>query len=370
MRTLRANFDSVLLTAQNEIDRLKRQIDVVRKEKDDIVFRRGRPKNVVASFRDFATQTIAARKVNFGVQTDDVERSRTRDVKESSEHSIRNGKRDEKESGNKERRTDNRLKRFRSRSREKSSRSSSKHSASENERKRARHENDDRNKDVKISRGEKRRSSEKEKQRGTQSRTIATRKLTRISEGQIIEKEKQQTRNEPTERKKSKEKSFLIAETIRLEKEFQTKSKRKSKTPKKAPKKDIDPVEQELETLMSGHQKTSQEPKTVNETLENESLMLNNGSDKVLKCKSKLDSIQDLRMLLESKKFNNSRLISDAENFREKGSLDEKTQEKVYPLRSVKQMNDVPVLETIPLKVNRSSKTREEPLVTPLELLW
>lgn len=266
-RTLRANFDSVMLTAQSEIGRLKRQLDVIRKEKDDLVFRRARPKTVPVNVRDFSTQT-SIRQVSNGVQTDDVDRR---------------WKRDDCSSRDTRRPTEHGMKRPRSRSRDKSSRGSSKQSGSENERKRPRNDRDDHEKrDEASSRHHRRRSREKDKQRETvkqdkktPTRTMATRKLTRISERRV------------SERQKTPEKS-------------QSKSKRKSKTPKKV---DVDPVEQELETLMAGH---VQESKKVIETNGKAPEKTKQRSDKTL---SKNDSVQDLRKLLEAKKV--QRVVSE-----------------------------------------------------------
>ncbi|XP_063708839.1 myosin-2 heavy chain [Culicoides brevitarsis] len=284
LKTLKANFDSLLLTAQAEIDRLKRQIEIARKEKDDVVFRRTRPQ--ARSVRESWTQTDFVRKVNYGVQTD-VERQSER---------------------NRDRRELDRVKRLRSRSREKTSRSSSKHSGSENERKRARHDDQRRE----NARRDRRKSSERSKIREKEeTRTVVTRKSTRLSE---------EKREKEVELKKSEIK------------EASKKAKRKSKTPRKESKKKVDPVEEELQILMS-------EPSS-NDAAENKNSNF------------KLDTTQDLRKLLESKKgTQNATKINGSED--KKIIQESKETEKKVQTKEI--------IQTVEVKLPKKS---------PLELLW
>lgn len=359
LKTMKVNFDSVMLTAQNEIDRLKRQNDVIRKEKDDVLFRRARPKNVPVNTRDFCTQTDLVRKLNCGVQTDDVDASRKREVKVTNEHRGDGRKREESDRG----------KRMRSRSRErskKSSRSSSKQSGSENERKRGKYDVNDNKRDQSRPMRDRRRPGERDEREIAQSRRIATRKQTRISEERIEDKDETQTRTARTrrssERRKSQEKLTLIEEIVRLEKEIETKKKRKPKTPKKSLKQDVDPVVQELESIMSGNQSEKGSA-----TLLAASKVSNEESGKGSKSKSKPvsidkeqkeESVQDLRVLLESRKSCGTKSGPEGDE------VASSSEEKIKPL---------PVPTAVRAKeklVSNDVKKMEKTPVRPLELLW
>lgn len=371
---MKVNFDSVMLTAQQEIDRLKRQNEMVRKEKDDVLFRRARPRNLPVNVREFATQTDAVPKFNCGVQTDEVEAHR-RDRRVDERR-----RRDEKvSSDDKNRRKETSSKRLRSRSRERSEKSS-RQSGSENERKRGRYDVNDNKRDK---RDRARRSSERERRENdrekvTLLRTIVCRKLTRISEGQTEE-----TTRPSSERRKSQEKSNLVEETIRLAKDLHSKPKRKPRTPKKAlPKQNIvDPIEQQLETLMSESQtkNESKSQKSNTKAVENGSETSNEGSCKDLKSKSKpvntgLKQVQDLRVLLESKKGRKSSPAkSGLVDVTAKALSDLKIPEKGISVRSEEEvkLHFLPETKAAEEKkdTNNVKEIKKAP-VKPLELLW
>lgn len=291
LKIIRKNFDSVLLTAQNEIDRLKRQNETTRKEMDDYMFRRTRPKVRETQMKDNGTQTDAVRKYNCGVQVTLIEMQ--------NEKISENPEKNKKET---DRRTD-RKKRLRSRSREKSSKASSRQSESENERKKSKNDHENYS----------RREKEREKIRNPKNIEICK-------------------RNRSSEEKSSKSKD-------RKQEKF-VERKIKRKTPRKSLKSDIDFVEQRLEEIHASEVKSVSETKKSKKEKDSNYNVSN----------KKMAPVQDLRDLLKSRKIS----VSDPdklknseleENHLSNGISYENTEEKLPKVRKTVK-NEMKLIQT------------------------
>uniref|UniRef100_A0A336LP77 CSON015488 protein n=1 Tax=Culicoides sonorensis TaxID=179676 RepID=A0A336LP77_CULSO len=182
LKILKTNYDSLQLTAQNEIERLKRQNTAMRKELDDVLFRRARPKyDSSVEKNHFGTQTDQVKKYNFGVQTDQVQIAKKNESKEAKTYV-----KDEKQSESR------RTKRLRSKSLEIEEKSKKKPTTRENDRKRSKcDKDDDRNsKPIKneTSRDRKEKDKAREKTDGKTDTRKSSRKPSELKESRHQEK--------------------------------------------------------------------------------------------------------------------------------------------------------------------------------------